>query len=192
MDPTMLRRRSLLQSLMAVAAWRPSARVAAQTAFGESERPRLLALAATVLPQEIGADGHRRAVDQFLGWVADYKAGAERDHGYGITALRVTPPSPAGNYRAQLDALDRDAGGSLAKASAADRARLVGAAIAAANVRDLPARPNGGHVATDLMGHYFNSPAANDLAYRRAIGRDACRGLAGSDARPNPLTAERA
>ena len=34
------------------------------------------------------------------------------------------------------------------------------------------------------MSHYFNSPAANDLAYRRAIGRDACRELSGSDERP--------
>ena len=121
--------------------------------------------------------------------MADYKPGAERDHGYGATALRTMPPSPAVNYGAQLDALDRDAGGSLAAASPADRRRVVVAALTAANVRDLPGRPNGGHIATDLMSHYFNSPAANDLAYRRAIGRDACRNLAGSDARPTELPA---
>ena len=48
----------------------------------------------------------------------------------------------------------------------------------------------GGHLAADLMSHYFRSGAANDLAYRRAIGRDACRGLAGSDGRPTPLAAK--
>lgn len=186
----MIRRRSVLQTLFSMAAWRPAVRLAAaQVPFGEAERARLLALAAVVLPQEIGARGQQAAVDQFLQWIRDYQAGAERDHGYGVTALRATPASPAIGYRAQLDALDRDAGGSLATASADDRARVVGAAIAAANVRDLPGRPTGGHVATDLMSHYFNSPAANDLAHRRAIGRDACRNLAGSDARPTALAA---
>ena len=62
-------------------------------------------------------------------------------------------------------------------------------AIAAAKIRDFPGRPNGGHVATDLMAHYFNSPAANDLAYGRAIGRGACRDLDGSDQRPAALPA---
>lgn len=189
----MMRRRSLLQSLMSIAAWPATPRVAsAQAAFGETQRPQLLALAATVLPQEIGADGQRVAVDQFMRWVADYTPGAERDHGYGVTALRSLPASPAGNYAAQLAALDRDAGGSLANAAPGVRQRVVTAAITAAGVKDLPGRPTGAHVATDLMGHYFSSPAANDLAYRRAIGRDACRALAGSDARPNPLTTERA
>lgn len=192
MDPAIIRRRSLLQALVAVSAWRPSLRAAGQAAFGENERARLLALAAAVLPDEIGAAGQGLAVDQFLRWVADYKPGAERDHGYGVTALRSMPPSPAAGYRAHLDALDRDAGGSFASAPVADRRRLVGAAIAAANVKDLPGRPNGGHVATDLMAHYFNSPAANDLAYKRAIGRDGCRGLAGSESRPNVLTTGRA
>jgi hypothetical protein len=186
----MMRRRSLLQSLMSMAAWLTAPRRSvAQATFGAGDRPRLLALASTVLPQEIGVDGQRTAVTQFLGWVTDYKAGAERDHGYGVTALRTMPPSPAASYVAQLDALDREAGGSFTTASVATRQKLVTAAITAAGVKDLPGRPNGGHIATDLMSHYFNSPAANDLAYKRAIGRDACRNLAGSDARPNPLPA---
>lgn len=190
----MMRRRSLLQSLVSVAAWLTAPRrSAAQATFGVGERARLLAVAGATLPAEIGAAGQRAAVDQFLRWVADYQPGAERDHGYGVTGLRSMPPSPAANYTAQLNDLDRAAGGSLATASPADRQRVVSAAIAAANVRDLPARPNGAHVATDLMSLYFNSPAANDLAYRRAIGRDACRSLAGSDARPRALpAAERA
>ena len=64
---------------------------------------------------------------------------------------------------------------------------MVTDAIAAANIRDLPGRPNGGHVATDLMAHFFNGPGANDLAYGRGIGREACRDLDGSDQRPSAL-----
>ena len=51
-------------------------------------------------------------------------------------------------------------------------------------------RPDGGHVATDLMAFYFNSIDANDLAYRARIGRDTCRGLEGSENRPAPLPTE--
>jgi hypothetical protein len=187
---TIMQRRTMLQSALAVLAWRPSGRQAsAQTGFGDAHRTRVAALAAAVLPQELGADGQRRAIDQFMSWVRDYRAGAERDHGYGVPAIRTTPASPAGNYLAQLDDLDRRAGGSFVAASLADRQRIATDAIAAANVRDLPGRPNGGHLATDLMSHYFNSPAANDLAYGRLIGRDACRDLKGSDARPAELPA---
>jgi hypothetical protein len=64
---------------------------------------------------------------------------------------------------------------------------LVEAAIAEAKVVRLPSRPDGGHVASDLMGFYFNSIEANDVAYRAKIGRDMCRGLAGSENKPAPL-----
>jgi hypothetical protein len=48
----------------------------------------------------------------------------------------------------------------------------------------LPRTPDGKHVASDLMAFYFNSSEANDLCYRAHIGRDECRGLAGSDREP--------
>lgn len=183
-----MQRRTMLQTALAVLAWRPFGRsAAAQVPFGDAHRPRLTALASAVLPQEIGAEGQRAAVNQFLRWVGDYRAGAERDHGYGVTGLRTAPPSPAAKYVGELDDLDRRAGGTFAAASPVVRQRAVVAAVTAAGVKDLPGRPNGGHVATDLMSHYFNSAAANDLAYRRAIGRDACRDLAGSDGRPAVL-----
>jgi hypothetical protein len=184
----MLPRRTVLQSVLAGISWTGArARTAAQTPFGPAHRVRLLALADAVLPQDLGADGHRRAVDQFLSWVRDYRNGAERDHGYGVTAIRVLPASPAARYVADLDDLDRRAGGSFAAGPRADRQRWVTEAVEAAKVRDLPARPNGGHLATDLMSLYFRSAAANDRAYGRAIGREACRDLAGSDDRPRPL-----
>ena len=184
-----MQRRTMLQTALAVMAWRPFGRAAeAQIPFGDAQRPRLVALAGAVLPQEIGAAAQRAAVDQFLRWVRDYRAGAEHDHGYGVTRLRTAPPSPAQTYVAELDDLDRRAGGAFATLALAERQRVVSAAIAAAGVNDLPARPNGGHVATDVMSHYFNGPAANDLAYRRAIGRDACRDLRGSEERPAVLS----
>jgi len=184
----MLPRRRLLQSALAGLALGPAVRpTAAQTPFGEAHRPRLAALAAAVLPQEIGEDGHRRAVDLFLRWTGDYKAGADRDHGYGVTALRTLPASPAERYPAQLDDLDRRSGGRFSALPIADRQRVVREAIDAAGVRDLPGRPTGAHVATDLMSHYFRGAAANDRAYGRAIGRGACRTLKGSNARPAAL-----
>lgn len=184
----MMQRRTMLQTALAVLAWRPvGGKAAAQPGFGDADRARVVALAAAVLPQMLGADGHRLAADRFMTWVREYRVGAERDHGYGVPAIRTTPASPAVQYVAQLDDLDRRAGGSFAAAPLADRQRIATEAIAAANVRDLPGRPAGAHIATDLMSLYFNSPAANDLAYGRLIGRDACRDLQGSDARPAPL-----
>ncbi len=185
----MLPRRRLLQSALAGLALRSSSRAAAaQTPFGDGDRPRLVALADAVLPQELGAEGRARAVDQFLRWTRDYKAGADRDHGYGMTALRTLPASPAEQYPAQLADLDRRAGGAFTSLALAERQRVAREAIAAAAVRDLPSRPSGGHIATDLMSHYFHGAAANDRAYGRAIGRGACRALGGSDARPAVLS----
>ncbi|MEP7116147.1 MAG: hypothetical protein ABI880_01090 [Acidobacteriota bacterium] len=184
-----MQRRTMLQTALAVVAWRPfGSRVAAQAPLDDAHLPHVVTLAGAVLPQEIGAAAQRAAADQFLRWVRDYRAGAERDHGYGVTGLRIAPPSPAANYVAELADLDRRAGGDLATLALVEQQRVVSDAIAAAGVKDLPGRPNGGHVATDLMSHYFHSPAANDLAYRRAIGRDACRDLSGSDRRPPVLS----
>jgi len=150
--------------------------------------PTVAALAETVLPS--GAD-RKAALAAFVRWIDDYKENADTDHGYGVTRIRATGPSPATNYPAQIAALvdaARAANAASFAAAPLDRRRaIVEAAIAAAKIERLPARPTGGHIATDLMGHYFNSSAANDLCYRAAINRDACRGLAGSDAPPTAI-----
>lgn len=174
-----MKRRTLLQLLAGLVAAIP----AKVRGFGQSgpltpaDEVRLRALADIVLPSELGAAGRARVVEQFLRWLRDYRADAEADHGYGFTRLRRTGPSPASKYPAQLTALDGQR----------DRRLAIESAIAAANIERLPARPNGGHVATDLMAFYFNSADANDLAYGVMVGRDACRGLDGSQNRPAPL-----
>jgi hypothetical protein len=151
----------------------------------------LLPLAAAVLPSELGADGQRKAVDAFVRWIREYREGADTDHGYGNTRIRATGPSPARNYAAQLTALDAAAtakgAASFAAATIDVRRAIIEAALADAKIERLPARPNGGHIAADLMGHYFNSPDGANLCYKAEIDRDSCRGLPGSENRPRAL-----
>ena len=181
-----MKRLTLIKSALGAIALRPG-RATAQPAFGDAHLDRMRALADAVLPQSIGDQGRARALTQFMAWVRDYRADADGDHGYGETRVRRLPPSPALKYPAQLDDLDRRAGGVFATRPLTDWQKVVTEAIAAANIRDFPGRPNGGHVATDLMAHFFNSPGANDVAYGRSIGRGACRDLDGSDQRPSAL-----
>jgi hypothetical protein len=156
----------------------------------QAEDPTLLAIADVVLPAE--AD-RKAAVAAFTAWIDNYKEGADTDHGYGNTRIRATGPSPARNYSAQIAALDAAAKGKgaagFAQASLDDRRAILTVAIADARVDRLSARPAGAHIATDLMGHYFNSSTGADLCYRANIGRDQCRGLAGSDRSPSPRSA---
>jgi len=167
-------RRDALKSLTAV----PFLRLA-------EEDPTLSSIAEVVLPAD--AD-QKAAVRTFAEWIRNYKEGADTDHGYGNTRVRPTGPSPAKNYPAQIAALDAAArvqgAASFVAATREQRRAIIEAAIAEARIERLFARPTGAHIATDLMGHYFNSSAANDLCYRAAIGRDSCRGLPGSDLPP--------
>jgi hypothetical protein len=187
-----MKRRTLLQLLAAAASTLPvPLRLRAQTApLGPSDQMRLRAVAEAVLPQEIGGAGHDGAVKAFVAWIQGYRPDADMDHGYGFTRLRRTPPSPAQRYAAQLDALDgaaRTRGSSFADLPLDERRHLIEAALVTAKVERLPGRPDGSHVAADLMGFYFNSIEANDLCYRARIARDTCRGLAGSENKPAPL-----
>uniref|UniRef100_Q025P2 Uncharacterized protein n=1 Tax=Solibacter usitatus (strain Ellin6076) TaxID=234267 RepID=Q025P2_SOLUE len=166
-----MRRRTLL-------GWLAFLRVPrAQTAtFPGDDRDTLRALASIVLPAELGPSGLDRTTDDFIRWVRGYRPGAEMDHGYGVTRLRIKGPSPAPVYLKQLAALR----GRVDEAT-------VEAALREAKVMDLPRTPGASHIAADLMAFYFRGSDANDLCYRAAIGRDQCRSLAGSEERPAPL-----
>jgi gluconate 2-dehydrogenase subunit 3-like protein len=179
-------RRHALKTLGVAVAAAPIFRLKGDAA--DVDPASLAAIAEVVLPSE--AD-RQAAVAGFTAWIANYKEGADTDHGYGNTRVRSTGPSPARNYPAQLAALDAQAkaGGaaSFAAASLDQRRAIIENALVAAKIERLPGRPGGVHVAADLMGHYFNSSAAADLCYRAAIGRDTCRGLAGSEKKPAAL-----
>ena len=189
--PTMIQRRALIQSALGAMALRPGRPAAAQAPFGDAHLERMRALADAVLPQAIGDEGRQRALAQFMAWVRDYRADADGDHGYGETRVRRTAAVAGAEVSGAARRPRPPRRRAFATRSLADRQKAVTEAIAAANIRDFPGRPNGGHVATDLMAHYFNSPGANDLAYGRAIGRGACRDLDGSDQRPSELTGGR-
>lgn len=187
-----MKRRTLLQVLLsgfAAMGARVGLRAQAGPAHG-LDSAALRAVGDVVLPGELGRDGRARVIAGFLKWLDEYRAGADTDHGYGFPRLRRTPPSPAARYPRQLQALDEAArrrGASFAASAPDVRRAIVEAAVAEAKVERLPRHPDGGHVATDLMGYYFASVEALDLCYRARIGRDTCRGLAGSDERPAPL-----
>jgi hypothetical protein len=169
-----MRRRTLLQWLAsvgtAIRAWSQS------PAFPQDQSTTLKNLAAVVLPGSLGREKTDRLAERFEVYVREYRAGADTEHGYGFTRVRPKPPSPAAEYVRQLAALPvpltREA---------------VEAALEQAQIRDLPRLPDGKSVIADLMSFYFRSAAANDLCYKAAIGRDTCRGLAGSIKPPAPL-----
>ena len=75
----------------------------------------------------------------------------------------------------------------LSKRGLDTRRRLLDAALAKANVRGLPSRPTGQHVASDLMAFYFRSSEANDVCYSAMINREVCRPIEVTIRRPAAL-----
>ncbi len=152
----------------------------------------LRGVADVVLPSTLSLEDRQTAVTLFVDWVANYREGAEVGPGYGSPRLRTTGPPPTAAYPAQLAALESAAraGGSASFASASLDARrtIIEAALTTPQrVTQLPAHPNGVHVVADFMGLFFNSQEGYNLAYRAAINRDECRGLAGSEKAPGGL-----
>ena len=147
-------------------------------------------IAATVLPAVIGDQGQQDAVDNFLRWMRDYKEGVALSHGYGEPRLVKSGPSPVPGYAKQITALQQAAqsrGGRFGALSIEVRRELLDAAFKAADVRNLPGRPDGKHVVADLMAHYFRSSDANDLCYNARIGRNTYRAIRVTTTRPAPL-----
>lgn len=152
----------------------------------------LRAVADVVLPSALSSDDRQLAVTMFVEWVANYREGAEIGPGYGSPRLRTTGPPPTAAYPAQLAALEAAAraGGALSFGAASIEARrgIIEAALTTPQrITQLPARPNGVHVVADFMGLFFHGQHGYNLAYRAAINRDECRGLAGSEKAPGGL-----
>jgi len=149
------------------------------------------ALAGVVLPSGLGTDGLNAAVERFTVWGREYTAGAEMSAGYGVTQIRVLPPDPSASYSEQLEDLQRRAkerGPSFAELDAGTQRAILQAALAEAAVEALPRRPDGRHIAADLMSHfYFVSSEGQDWLYNASIRRETCRGLSSSGDRPAPL-----
>jgi hypothetical protein len=188
-----MNRRTWLQRIATIAGVLHLGRVKiwAQTAsFPDAQGGTLIALGDAVLPESLGDEARARVVTDFTVWLREWREGVDRDHGYGFTRIVRTGPSPAARHVTQIAALEAAAaarGATFTKASLADRRAILSEAIATAKVEALPGRPNGGHIATDLMAFFYGSSEANDLCYRAAIGKDTCRGLAESDRPPTPI-----
>jgi hypothetical protein len=134
--------------------------------------PSIRELARIVLPSKVDS---AKAADGFVKWIRGYKAGAEIASGYGNPRTQVIPANPSTNYGEQLRAL-----GSPMTRGAVE--------AALASFERIPPRPNGKHVAADLLAWFYGSAEGEDTLYGVAIKRDDCRGLKNSSERPARLT----
>lgn len=192
-----MNRRSFLQALGSLV---PAAALSEPAAAQGASEPAPLdeallhALAAAVLPGELGAEGVRRAAARFQEWLAGYQPVAELNHGYGTGELEYTAADPGPGWAAQLRALDRLAHRRHARGFAdlpvEQRRALVGAELARDPLDRMPEIAQARHVAVGLLAHWSASPEANDLCYRANIGRHQCRPLALSPERPTSLSGD--
>jgi hypothetical protein len=188
-----MKRRSLLEWMISAAAVLPFARLrllAQPRELTPDAIATLREIAPTVLPASLGPARIGDAVEKFVAWTRGYRENVALAHGYGHPRLQKTPPSPVPGYVAQLAALDADArkrGGRWSTLDVEARRALLDAAFTKAGVRNLPQRPNGQHVVSDLMAFYFRSSEANDYCYGALIQREVCRPIAITTKRPAPL-----
>jgi hypothetical protein len=150
----------------------------------------LRALAPVLLPSILRPAGHEKVVNDFVQWLASYRAGAERSWGYGSPRRTGTSAIDPARYAAQLtDLANRARNGSRAFADLPieSRRELTIAWLDATMKGDLPSSPNGANVVADFMSFFYSSGPAHDLAYGANIRRATCRGLAGSAARPTSV-----
>jgi hypothetical protein len=189
-----MKRRQALKTLATAAAALPLSRVELRADELPADQVFVLRdIAATVLPSVLGRKGQDEAVDNFLRWIREYKEGVALSHGYGEPRLVKSGPSPAPGYSKQITTLQQAAqarGGRFGALPIEVRRELIDAAFKAADVRNLPGRPDGKHVVADLMAHYFRSSGANDLCYNARIGRNTFRAIRVTTVRPPPLSAQ--
>lgn len=182
MPPGVGRRRFVL-SLAALAPLSFVSRRLHAQAAAALDPARLRALAAAVLPAELGDAGVERVSAAFERWLAGYREGVELLHGYGTGNIRLTGPSPALRWAGQLDAL----GKGFTTASLAARQDALRTALRGTRPGGMPPIDRAGHVALGLMAFFYSQPEASDLCYEAAIGRNGCRPLDASPRAPLPL-----
>jgi hypothetical protein len=183
----MLRRPFLQWILTALPpAFLPRLLRAQSESLSESDITTLREVAAVVLPTSLGRKRTDGIVNDFAEWVRDYKAGAEVSAGYGFPSLRSLPANPSARYSEQLKLIK--AGGSFATLDAATKRVAISEVLRRSGIDRLPARPNGKHIAADLMSYFYLTGEGQDLLYGAAIHRDECSGLESSAVRPSPMT----
>jgi hypothetical protein len=141
------------------------------------DRESLHQLAFIVLPSSLGRAGTDKIADDFVRWFGDYKPGAEISSGYGHPRTQVIGSNPSTSYAGQLRAL----GSPITRES-------VEKALENAKVDRIPPRPNGKHIAADMLAYFYGSSEGEDFVYNAAIKRNECRGLDTSSKRPASLT----
>lgn len=165
---------------------------AAAAAHIASDPATLDALAEVVLPAAaLGKAATMKEVQSFRKWGAEYREGAEVNHGYGTSRLRTLGPTPMTRWSTQLDDLDAAAKAKYQKGfheiPAGDRADLVRAALQGQRVDRMPGVADASHVALALLAHFYSSSEANDLCYESRIGQQTCRPLAQQSRKPLPM-----
>jgi hypothetical protein len=149
-----------------------------------SDEATMRALAAAILPSELGATGVARVSAAFQRWIDDYRENVELVHGYGTSALRVTRASPRARWAAQLESLRRSG---FNEKPVAQRRDAVRAMLATERADRMPDVAGAAHVALGLLAFYYSRSEAADLCYRAQIGRDTCRPLSQASRKPLPL-----
>ncbi|MDE2659590.1 MAG: twin-arginine translocation signal domain-containing protein [Acidobacteriota bacterium] len=158
--------------------------------------PLLHAFAEAVLPAEIGADGVRDALRDFVTWMNGFEPVAELPHPYlSSVEVQYGPPHPAPRWASQLQALDllatRQHGSGLADLPVEKRRELIAADLERHDAdADLPRPAYAGHIAVGLLARFYSRPRIADLAYGARINAAACRDLASGAVLPPPLATD--
>jgi hypothetical protein len=156
----------------------------------DSEMPAVAELGAVVLPTSLARTKTDDIAKQFVHWTQGYKPGADAGYGYGFPEVEVLGANPATSYRTQLQQLETAAaakGGSFASIPVEARRAIVADALQQARIDKIAPRPNGKHIASDMLAYFYNSADGQDFLYSAAIRRDDCRGLETSAERPRSL-----
>lgn len=150
-------------------------------------------VALVVLPASLGTRRMDEVAAAFAKWLKSYPAGADEGYGYGDPKPTVLGANPSAHYKEQLGQLEAAAaaaghGRSWRNLDKSQKRNLVQTALAEAGATSIPARPNGKHVATDLLSYFYGSSDGLDFCYNAAIREADCRGLPGSEKRPATLS----